>query len=67
MKAATGFAIVLTLLFPCLVQAQPMYNIIDIGVLSGDGTSQGFFVSPNGIATGRSITGSFSSDGNRHQ
>jgi hypothetical protein len=59
MKAATGFAIVHALLFPCLVQAQPVYNIIDIGVLSGDGTSQGFFVSPNGIATGRSITGSF--------
>src|SRR5207253_7876017 len=39
--------------------AQPMYNIFDIGVLSGDSASQGFFVSPNGIATGRSVTGNF--------
>jgi hypothetical protein len=59
MKAATGIAIVLAFVTPGLVQAQPMYNIIDIGVLSGDGTSQGVFVSPNGIATGRSITGNF--------
>jgi hypothetical protein len=39
--------------------AQPMYNIVDIGVLSGDSASQGFFISPGGIATGRSVTGSF--------
>jgi hypothetical protein len=39
--------------------AQPMYNIVDIGVLAGDSSSQGFSISPNGIATGRSVTGNF--------
>jgi hypothetical protein len=34
--------------------APPQYNIFDIGVLSGDTTSQGQGVSGNGIATGRS-------------
>lgn len=34
--------------------AQPMYNIVDIGVLPGGDFSQGVYVSPNGIATGRS-------------
>lgn len=36
--------------------ALPQYSIIDIGVVSPtDGASQGFRVSPNGIATGRSV------------
>lgn len=34
--------------------APPQYNIYDIGVLSGDTSSQGQAVSGNGIATGRS-------------
>src|SRR5262245_47425119 len=36
-----------------------MYNIVDIGLLSGDSASQGNFISPGGIATGRSVTGNF--------
>lgn len=40
------------------VPAQPLYNIIDIGVLPGSTVSQGFGVSPNGIATGRSLPSS---------
>ncbi len=35
--------------------AAPQYNIVDIGVLSGDTASQGQGISPNGIATGRSV------------
>ena len=54
-------AFVITVLLGGTAAAQPVYNIVDIGVLAGDSSSQGFFVSPNGIATGRSITGSFSS------
>lgn len=38
--------------------AQPTYDIFDLGVLPGGNFSQGVFVSPNGIATGRS--GNFS-------
>lgn len=59
MKAANSIAVFLVLVFSGSVAAQPMYNIVDIGVLSGDSASQGFFVSPNGIATGRSVTGMF--------
>jgi hypothetical protein len=40
--------------------AQPVYNIVDLGVIPGDSSSQGVAISPNGtFATGRSITGSF--------
>jgi hypothetical protein len=35
--------------------AGPLYNIYDLGPAAGDGVSQGFGVSPNGIATGRSV------------
>lgn len=59
MRLALGWAVGLALFLGRMAQAQPMYNIVDIGVLSGDSASQGFFVSPNGIATGRSVTGSF--------
>lgn len=39
--------------------AQPSFHIIDIGVISGDSASQGNAISPNGTATGRSVTGNF--------
>jgi len=39
---------------PCA--AQPQYNIVDIGVINaGDFGSQGFGVSPGGVAVGRSL------------
>ncbi len=40
----------------------PQYQIYDIGVLSGHVNSQGFRISPNGIATGRSLPSSGSSN-----
>ena len=43
-----------------MAQAQPVYNIVDLGLLAGDSNSQGFGISPNGtFATGRSVTGNF--------
>ncbi|MEX2217840.1 MAG: MYXO-CTERM sorting domain-containing protein [Phycisphaerales bacterium] len=39
---------------PTLAQP-PQYTIVDLGVLPTHTTSQGFRVSPNGIATGRSV------------
>ena len=36
----------------------PAYNILDIGVLPGDTNSQGFRISPGGVATGRSLPNS---------
>lgn len=41
--------------------AQPMYNIFEIGHLGTDPSAQGFSISPNGIATGRSLPASGSS------
>jgi uncharacterized membrane protein len=35
--------------------AQPLYNIIDIGVAPGDNYSEGLSISPGGVATGRSL------------
>jgi hypothetical protein len=35
--------------------AQPIYNIIDIGLVPGDTASQAFRISPGGVATGRSL------------
>jgi uncharacterized membrane protein len=34
---------------------QPMYNIIDIGLVPGDTASQAFRMSPGGVAVGRSL------------
>ncbi len=44
-----------TLAIAAAACAGPAYNIIDIGVLNPTDASQGFRVSPNGIATGRSF------------
>lgn len=55
------FAVVAILFVTCgTAQAQPVYNIVDLGLLAGDSNSQGFGISPNGtFATGRSVTGNF--------
>jgi hypothetical protein len=58
-SAIRSLAIAVLILVCTTAQAQPVYTIVDIGVLSGDSSSQGLFISPNGIATGRSITGNF--------
>ena len=54
-------AVVAILLVACgTAQAQPVYNIVDLGLLAGDSNSQGFGISPDGtFATGRSVTGNF--------
>jgi uncharacterized membrane protein len=38
-----------------IAAAAPMYNIVDLGAISGSSASQGFRISPNGIATGRTF------------
>jgi uncharacterized membrane protein len=48
----------IALIVACAVPAlaEPIYDIVDLGVLDpGDFGSQGFRVSPNGIATGRTL------------
>lgn len=58
-RGATLFALALALFSADPASAQPSFHILDIGVISGDSSSQGNGISPNGIATGRSITGNF--------
>ncbi len=49
-------ALLLVAILPAATAATPQYEIYDIGVIdSGDDASQGFGVSPGGIAVGRSI------------
>src|SRR5262245_18390360 len=53
---STLSAFVLSLIIAAIAEAQPSFQIIDIGVVQkGDTASQGFGASPNGIAVGRSI------------
>ena len=48
-------ALIASVVVAATAAADPQYQIFDIGVVQGDSASQGFGVSPGGVAVGRSI------------
>src|SRR5262245_45844555 len=60
-RRALAAGAVAVLVLTGVAAAAPLYNIVDLGIVNAtDTASQGFRISPNGIATGRSFGNPFS-------